>query len=367
MIVGLDARPALFGHTGVGRVVRESVRALARRDDVELRLYGASWRRAEPGLELPGAVTPRLPARLQNALAPLGFGVETLLGPLDVFHHTDLVFAPVRRTPQVLNIYDLVYLQDSSWHEPGFAERVWARVRRRALGARALIVSCARVADAVIARQLAPAERVHVVPPGCDHLPLEPLPDEERRAAALLQRAGLPTDRPLVLVPGTREPRKNQLALIEAYEALDTDAILLLAGGRGWGCPELERRLQRRDGRVGTVDRIDDAELALLMRRAAVVAYPSLAEGFGLPVFEALAQGRAVLSSRDTPMADLAGEALELVDPRSGSELSAGLAKLLGDAPRRAERAAAGLEIAARFSWSSHASGLRGVYAAALS
>ncbi|GJM21211.1 MAG: glycosyl transferase family 1 [Planctomycetota bacterium] len=376
MIVGIDARPALFGHTGFGRVVRESLRALGGRTDLELRCYGASWRRTTPGLELPANVAqslraPRLPARLQHALAPLGFDVESVLGKVDLFHHTDLVFAPVRRAPEVLTIYDLVYLESREWHDPGFAARVEPRVRARAAAAHTVIVPCERVADAVLRFDVAPADRVHVLPLGCDHLSLDTLPDEDQRVAQLVAQAGLELshDQALVLVPGTREPRKNQLALLSAFERLPAalHARLLLVGGVGWGCRELERRLARRDGRVASVGAVSDADWGALLRRAQVVAYPSFAEGFGLPVFEALAQACVVLSSHDTPMADLAGEALQLVDPRDPDALARELQRALCDDERRAELAAAGPRVSAAFTWAAHADGLQRVYAATLS
>ena len=113
LILAMDARPALFGRTGFGRVVRESMRLLATRTDVELKPFGAAWQRARPDCHVRGVRSPRIPARLQKWLEPLGFGVEAVLGPLDVYHHTDLVYAPVSRTPEVLTIYDLVFLEES--------------------------------------------------------------------------------------------------------------------------------------------------------------------------------------------------------------------------------------------------------------
>src|SRR5690606_16488571 len=133
------------------------------------------------------------------------------------------------------------------------------------------------------AHRVAAAPRVHVVPLGVDHLPLEPLPDEAARVARALAAAGLPADdgAPLVLVPGTRAPRKNQLALVEAFDRLPEAraARLLLVGAPGWGVPRLEARLARRDGRVGSAGVVGDADWSALLRRADVVAYPSFAEG----------------------------------------------------------------------------------------
>ena len=369
LVVGLDARPALFGRTGFGRVVRESIAALRRRDDVELKLYGAALRRPRADCRLEGARTPPLPARLQRLLAGAGFGVETLLGPLDVFHHTDLVFAPVRRAPEVLTLYDLVFLQDASWHEPGFAERLLPRVVRRVQAARALLMSSSRVVDLAVEHLAVDPDRCVVAPFGADHVDPEPQPDDERHLRFVLQSCALSPELhgPLVLVPGTREPRKNQLAVIEAFLAArqGTGAQLVLAGPKGWGCAALERRLLELRGRgegVGAAGEVTEEQMTALLRRADVVAYPSLAEGFGLPVVEAMRCGKAVLTSRDTPMADVGGEAVRLVDPRDREQLRDALRVLLTLPHLREELGAAAREQVAPLTWDAHAEALRELY-----
>lgn len=369
--VGLDVRPALFGVTGVGRAARQLARALADRGRVELVPYGAAWTRARPGLELPGVRAPRLPGRLQQLLAPLGFGVEAVTGPLDAWVHTDVVYAPVRRAPQLALVHDVLFLREEAWHGADFRATVGARVRRRLPGMAAVLVPCQRTADDLLAHGLVPAERIVVAPLGCDHVDPGPRTDDARRVAALLERAGLPRREGelLVLAPGTREPRKNQARLVAAFLSLPpaTPARLLLAGPPGWGCPDLERDLARlaarpRDERrVAAAGELDEADLGALLRTADLVAYPSLAEGFGLPVFEALRCGRPVLTARDTPMADLAGAAVALADPRDQADLARTLAALLADPDRRRELGRAGPAAVAGLTWASHAERLESV------
>ncbi len=367
MRVGLDARPALFSRTGIGRAARELFIALSARADMQVLGYGAAWRRPRAEAGLPGVRTPRIPARLQAALAPLGFGVETLLGPLDIFHHTDLVYAPVRRAREVMSLHDLTFLHGQGWHDAAFTERVEPRVRRAAARAAAIFVPCERVRDDVLARRVAPAERVHVVPLGCDHVDATRRSDDAAALSRLRARAGLPADAgPLVLLPGTREPRKNQLALLQAFVDLPrgTPGCLLFVGPRGWGCAELEATLAegRRPAHVGVLGEVPEEELAVLLRGADVVAYPSLAEGFGLPVAEALHCGRAVLTTRATPMADYGGDAVLAVDGHDVGALRDGLRQLLGDATLRAALGAAGRRRVERLTWARAAEATHAIY-----
>lgn len=370
MIVGLDVRPALHGRSGFGRVARELLCALAAQPGLELRAYGASWKRARHALPARAgslrASSGRVPARVQQALAPLGFGVETLLGPLDVFQHTDLVYAPVRRAREVLIVHDLLFLHGRGFHDAGFARRVEPRLRRRARAAAALVVPSERVGREVVERGVAPAERVHVIPWGCDHVDPQPAPDDEVRVGGLLRAAGVrDTARPFVLAPGTREPRKNHAALLEACLSLPEDSsTLVLAGARGWGCEALEARLAdpALRGRVALLGEVSDAQLAALLRRATVVAFPSLAEGFGLPVAEALRCGRAVITTAGTPMADLGGEALLAVEQPDKTGLAEALAALLADAPRRAALGRAGRARAAALTWERTGAALHALY-----
>ncbi len=381
LTLGVDARPALFGRTGFGRVVRESIRALRERDDVRVRAYGAAWRRARPDSPMADVCAPRWPGRLQHLLAPVGFGVESVLGKLDIYHHTDLVFAPVRRTPEVLTIYDLVFLQDQRWHKPGFGRAVMKRLSPRAARARQIVVPCQRVADDVVRHGLAPASRVQVACLGADHMNPAPDPADAARVARVLRRSGLGARRetPLVLLPGTREPRKNQAAVLDAFLRGEggSAADLLFVGAPGWGCAELEQRLLRLVGseagqgmstrRVGVAGEVTELELEALYKACDLVVYPSLAEGFGLPVAEAMACGRAVLTSRGTPMADFGGDAVEAVDPRDVVALERALNGLLESASWRAELGASAASRIAPCTWESHTQVLVDVYRSALS
>jgi len=367
--VGFDLRPALLTRTGVGRVARELWRALSRRDDLVLRPYAAMAARPRVGLAPPGLRAPWFPARLQQALAPLGFSARTLLGPLDLFQHTDLVYAPTGRVPEVLLLHDLSFLRGQGWHDPGFAQRVGPRVRAAAARAAALVTGCERVAREITALGLAPAARVHVVAWGADHVDPAPRPDDAACLARLRRDAGLRPDGPLVLLPGTREPRKNQLAALAPVlrargAARGAPAVALLAGPRGWGVPELEARLldPRLRGAAGATGELDEDDLAALLRGADLVLYASFEEGFGLPVAEALHCGRAVITARDSAMQDLFPGAVAAVDPRDPRAIEGAVAALLADPAARAALGEAGRRAAAPFTWEAAAARMAGIY-----
>jgi glycosyltransferase involved in cell wall biosynthesis len=163
------------------------------------------------------------------------------------------------------------------------------------------------------------------------------------------------------LFVGTVEPRKNLGRLLAAVQALGRpDLEVVLVGPAGWDRQVEERRGVRR---LGFVTR---AELAALYAGSAVVCYPSLREGFGLPVLEAMAHGAPVVTSAGTATAEVAGDAAVLVDPLDTEAIAAGLACVLDDPARAEAMRAAGRARAATFTWDRTASGTVGAYRAAV-
>ncbi len=162
-----------------------------------------------------------------------------------------------------------------------------------------------------------------------------------------------------MLAVGTLEPRKNLPRLVSAYASLPVELQaqhpLVVVGAEGWRTGETLAALKSLGERARLLGHVSDAELVRLYRRCDVFCYPSLGEGFGLPVLEAMAAGAPVLTSNATSLPEVGGEAVEYVDPWSVESIAAGLTRLLGSANRRAELAELARARAREFSWANTA------------
>jgi glycosyltransferase involved in cell wall biosynthesis len=180
----------------------------------------------------------------------------------------------------------------------------------------------------------------------------EPEPGEWQR---LQSRYGI-DDRPYVLSVGTLQPRKNYVRLIRAFSALRPEAMkpgtqLVIAGGWGWLYDDILAAAEEHGERVRILGFVDEADLPALYRSAALFAFPSLYEGFGLPVLEAMACGVPVVCSNASSLPEVAGDAALLVDPVDTDGLAGAMGRVLEDGELREEMIARGLVQAARFTW----------------
>jgi glycosyltransferase involved in cell wall biosynthesis len=198
---------------------------------------------------------------------------------------------------------------------------------------------------------------VRVAPNGVDTVFFRPAGAGEAEAAAQRTRQRYAGGRPYILYLGTLEPRKNVETLVAACERLwgrrRARPDLVLAGGAGWKTAGLHRRITRsayRDKIHVTGYAARDAARELY-RAAEAFAYPSLAEGFGLPILEAMACGVPVVASTADALVEVGGDAALYAPPRSPDELARQLERALEDAPLRARLSEAGPRRAARFTW----------------
>jgi len=305
--VGIDTSPLVQTRAGTARHVAGLLGAL----------------RDRPGLELVGLSaggSGRLASVRRDLLwYPLRLGRGS--ARLDVLHCTTFR-APLRpRSPLVVTVHDLALLR-----HPGAFPR-WHRVtgtralRAGVAAADAIVCVSAFTRDELTELLDVPPERARIVPNAVD---------------PVFSTDGVAADGDYVLAVGTLEPRKNLQAAVEAARL--AGAELRVAGATGWGGVAV-------DGWVGEPS---DHELATLMRGARCLVYPSLYEGFGLPVLEAMACGTPVVTSRGGATEEVAGGAAVLVDPRDPAAIASGIEEA---GRRREELFAAGRERAAAFTW----------------
>ena len=178
------------------------------------------------------------------------------------------------------------------------------------------------------------------------------------------QNAATLTREPVILFVGAIQKRKNVQRLVSAFESTPPGWKLVLAGSLGYGAEEslnqVEHSSRRND--ITMAGYVDDLELEVLYARASIFAFPSLDEGFGIPVLEAMARGVPVLTSNCSAMKEVAGEAATLVDPKNTEQIAAALIRLIRDDDFRTELSQKGLKHASRYTWSGAASQTWEVY-----
>ena len=263
-------------------------------------------------------------------------------------HHTPLA----ARLPRVVTFHDVTFLLLPSRYPPVRRLYMAGVTRAAARVADAIVTPSRTVQRDVTGRLGVPAERVVAIPEaaGPQFMPIE----DERTLARVRQQHQLPSR--YILSVGSLEPGKNRARLIEAYARLCSEGVecpLVIVGQPAWryeGDHELVRQLGL-DGLVRFLGYVPDDDLPVLYSAATFLAFPSLYEGFGLPVLEAMACGTPVVTSDISAPAEVAGNAALLVDPYDVSALAQAMGRLLSDASLRAELSMRGLERARQFSW----------------
>ncbi len=366
--IGIDARAAAEVPAGRGRVVRELLRALAAREETgNAHRYILYAREAWNGAEL----GERFQWRLLESRDPWWHvrAARAANTECDVFLSSNsYLTSRFLRIPSVAIVYDLATFERSM--RPKRRSLV---IERLTLGsavkrsAKLLAISQA-TAEALITRFPGAARRTVVAPlgvaPGLDGAAAgrsgEIAEQRENPDGAVPGGAEATLPPPgFVLAVGTLEPRKNLPRLVEAYAALPTELQhahpLVVVGPMGWEANGTMRALGSLGERCKLLGHVSDAELAELYCRCAVFCYPSLGEGFGLPVLEAMAAGAAVLTSNISSLPEVGGEAVAYADPLQAAAIGEQLQRLLLDEPLRAELSSRASARAKEFSWASFA------------
>jgi len=359
MRIGIDARPLARGQAGISRVINSTLRELERLDarnqyflycnrSFDLPFENPRWQKTVQPLYslLPGSLW------LQSG----AFARAARRRELDVFWGTSFTL-PVglpQATRKVLSIYDLVwrrYPQSMSWYNRLLSRAFTERSIRKA----DLIVTISGSTKHDLENELrVPAEKIRVTRLGVDaHFrPCEPAV-AARHIAQKYKCSGN-----YILSVGTVEPRKNFATLIEAIGILKGQGRLthqlVVAGAKAWGKSRiaesiLKWKLTERD--VKFLGFIPEEDLPLLYSGAALFVFPSVYEGFGLPLVEAMACGVAIVASNTSSIPEVVEEAAWLVSPYDSEAMAAGILRLLSDTQLRLALIERGLRRAQGFTW----------------
>lgn len=378
--IGIDAsRIAVAERTGTERYSYELIAALARIDRRQrYTLYTNG---------LPAALPPLGPNFALRSLPLRRLWTHARLGPELARRPPDVLFVPSHVIPllhpaeSVVTIHDLGYLAFPESHTARRRLELHLTTRWSLRAARRVIAISQATRDDLVRHYGADPAKIRVVHHG---LSAGFRPASLEQIAATKARYAI--DRPYFLYVGTIQPRKNLARLIEGFGLLGAGGrgaggeagaggayairpgesspapqtpapspqpLLVIAGRRGWLSAPIERRAAELGvaERVRFVGYVPDADLPALLSGALAFVFPSLYEGFGMPVLEALACGAPVLTSRTSALPEVAGDAAQLVDPLDTAAIAAGMARLASDADLRADLRARGLARAAAFTW----------------
>jgi len=354
MRIALDGLPLQVRSAGIGVYTRELGAALAAHAAAPaLRLFACAGLPGPRATALPWRRSPLYPLIMGAPLAGLArlLPLDAALREVDLFHATNYALPRSRRIPLVQTVHDLALLRHPELGTPALRHLV-GRVASTWREARRVIADSEATARDLRELLGVPSSVLRVIHPGVAAR-FRPLDAAAR--APVLARLGL--DVPYVLHVGTLEPRKNLARLVRAFaratHGRGAAPLLVLAGGAGWsdGDPTAAIAATADPARVRRLGPVADADLPALYGGALLFAYPSLYEGFGLPVLEAMACGTPVLTAAVSSLPEVAGDAALLVDPRDEAAIAAGLVRLLDDAALRADLSARGAARAARFTW----------------
>ncbi len=290
--------------------------------------------------------------RLRRRLDRAAHDMARRVGGRVVYHESNLIARPFGGTT-VVTVHDLSWRAYPALHAPERVSWIERRLPATLRQATRFVTVSEFTARAMVYELGINRGLIDVVPPGVSSM-FRPI--QARAAAAVLARYDL-VDRAYILAVSTLEPRKNFDRLLAAHARLPAvlraRTPLVIAGGRGWGNSLDDDRasLARRDGSLRLLGHVRDADLVALYARAAVVAYPSLYEGFGLPVLEAMACAVPVVTSGTTALCDTAGDAALLVDPLDIEAIAAALLRVLEDTQLADTLRGRGPARAACFTW----------------
>lgn len=338
MKIGIDFTSAIYDR-GVSRYTKNLVRSLLENTNHQLSLYGSSFRQKDKlnqaAKELIDETMTadrvelafqKYPPSVLQMLWKLGLNpVSKQIKDLAVFHSWDWLQPPDTNLPLVSTIHDLAIIKYPEVAHPKVVkahQESWKILRER----QAEIIAVSQATKKDIVRFLdIPSYKVHVIP---EALPREIRLVNEMMSEEMAERIKLEFNlqRPYLLFVGTREPRKNLQRLIEAWRPLKNEFDLIVVGESGWDNSE-----DIQDPNLRFLGKVSDQVLNVLYAEAEAFVYPSLDEGFGLPILEAFYHGTPVITSNVSALIEVAGNAAELVNPEDVADINRGIRDVLNE------------------------------------
>jgi glycosyltransferase involved in cell wall biosynthesis len=376
MRIGIDYTAAVRQGAGIARYTRNLIRTLSALDDQNsyVLFVAGGWGQGDglgdwpPNFRLRSVpVSDRwLNILWQRLRLPLP--IQWIVGRLDLFHSPDFVLPPLGRTPAVLTLHDLSFLQVPEHFVPSFRAYLEKAVPRAVRQATLILADSKSTKHDLDELLGVPQARVEVLYPGVESR-FRPIQEGETLERV---RAHYKLPERFVLGLSTLQPRKNFDGLVWAFRRLVTGQSgdrfeslhLVIAGGSGWmseGAVELVERLGL-GNRVHFIGFVKDEDLPALYSLAAVFAFPSWYEGFGLPILEAMACGTPVVAADNSSLPEVVGQAGLLVKAEDCDALAQSLYRLLTDQALRTSLILAGQWQARRFTWENAARQLLEVY-----
>jgi len=354
MNFGVDLRPSLLRPTGVGAYIlalAERLPGLAPED--RFFLFSSSFRHRYPSRSWPAnasLVDRRIPVRPLNfCWNRLGLpALDHLVGArLDLVHSPHPLIVPGRRARHVMTVHDLFFFKHPEMTDAEVRRDYAPLVREHAHRADGVICVSEYTASEVRRLLEVPSSKIAVITNGVS--PIFRLPVDREEVEATLGRYGL--SRGAILFVGSDEKRKNVVTLAIAYMGLSrrrrrTPPLVLVGPGSHWAQGGTISGPQ-----IRATGYLEARELRALMAASAMLVLPSLEEGFGLPVAEAMAAGLPVVCSRGSSLEEIAGDAATLVDPLDPRSIADGIERLLDDGAAAEAQRRRGLARSARFDW----------------
>lgn len=282
--------------------------------------------------------------------------IESFVGPVDIFHSFNWNLPPVKNTKLVATIFDMTPFLFPDFHQPKTIQLDKVRLNRIKQNADLVLTISENSKNDFL--KFAPEKKVEVIYPGVRLDFRAKIKNEEVKK--VLDKYGL--KKGYILSVGTLEPRKNIRNLIKAYLLTGVKEKLILVGNWGWEKSDLKQLIEKNKDKIITTGFLEDQDLIYLYLGAICLIYPSLYEGFGIPVLEAMSLGIPVITSGNSSLTEVGGSAVLYIDPQDSNSIKKALIEIVNKKKLRDDLIKKGLKQANKFSWETSAKKLISLY-----